>query len=727
MNLFRIAAGRRTKWLVLAGWTAIVLALIGSALEFNDAQNNADEAYLPQSAESLAAIRVEQKAFGDELLTGLLTFQNPAGLTRQDKLAIRKATVALTRQPLEGQLGKPIPIFFEDGKTAAIYTQLRAHGEKEVLFSAADRLNALADAAPQGLTVKLTGQAGFFNDSARILDSIDKKLLVGTVILVALLLLLIYRSPFLWLLPLACVGFAEMTARGLGTQLSEAGVTVTSQAAALMTVLVFGVGTDYALLVIARYREELRRTDDVHQAMSDALATSGPTILASGATVIAALLCLTFADVNATSGAGPIGAMGIGVSMLAMLTALPALLLVCGRGVFWPKAPLVGQAEAVDAPGIWSRLADGIARRPWRVIVLIFALMAVMAVGLTSRPGGLDLTKSFHEDVESVQGMQLLEKSLPPGATGPLTVLVSDPAQVPRVVRSLQRNPDIAVVGVPQEGKGAARIEATLSYAPYSDEAMDAVTRVRDNLQNVAHGSALVAGAPAIEADSRHFAVEDNKLIMPLVLLVVFLVLVLLLRSLVAPVLLMVTVVASFLAVMGVSYWAFQHIFGFPGVDEYVPLFVFIFLVALGVDYNIFLMARVREEAQRHGAREGMRRGLIVTGGVITSAGVVLAGTFFVMAAMPLTMLTEIGFAIAIGVLFDALIVRTTLVPALAFALGRRIWWPSRIEDGPPRSDEADAGAPSLPGPTQLRPPQPVEPPVAMPQAPRIGGSSRYR
>lgn len=719
--------------MILAGWTAIVLALAASAVEFTDAQNNADVAYLPQSAESLAAIKLEQKAFGDELLTGLLAFQNPAGLTRQDKLAIRKATLALTRQPLEGQLGKPVPIFFEDGKSAAIYTQLRAYGEKEILFAASDRLHALAATAPPDMTVKLTGQAGFFNDSASILDSIDRKLLIGTVVLVALLLLLIYRSPFLWLLPLVSVGFAEMTSRGLGTQLSESGVTVTSQSAALMTVLVFGVGTDYALLVIARYREELRRTDDIHQAMSDALAKTGPTILASAATVIAALLCLTLADVNATSGAGPIGAMGIAVSMLAMLTMLPAFLLVCGRGVFWPKVPAVGDPEPTESPGIWTRLADGIAEKPWRVIILSFALMAVMALGLTSRPGGLDLTKSFHQDVESVEGMEMLAAALPPGATGPLTILVSDPRQVPRVVRSLQRAPDIATVGVPQVGNGAARIEASLKYPPYSDAAMDAVTRVRDRMQRVAHGSALVAGAPAVEADSRHFAVEDNKLIMPLVLLVVFVVLILLLRSLVAPVLLMITVVASFLAVMGASYWAFQHIFSFPGVDEYVPLFVFIFLVALGVDYNIFLMARVREEAAKFGAREGVRRGLVVTGGVITSAGIVLAGTFFVMAAMPLTMLTEIGFAIAVGVLFDALIVRTALVPALGFALGKRIWWPSNIGDEriAPLSAPAPVGVvqPAHPGPPQVVPPEPPrapsEPP--RPEAPRISGSSRYR
>lgn len=693
MNFFRFAAGHRTKWILLAGWTAIVFALAASALDFNDAQNNRDANYLPQSAESLAAIHLEEKAFGDELLTGLLVYQNDRGLTAKDKSAVAAAAAQLGKQPLEGQYGKPAPLYFPDGKTAAVYLQMRAHGDKQVLFAAANRLHALADVAPADTTVKLTGQAGFFNDQVEIFDQVDGNLLLGTVLLIAFLLLLIYRSPFLWLLPLASVGVAEVTSRGLGTELAGDGVTITSQAAALMTVLVFGVGTDYALLIIARYRDELRRTEDRHEAMAMALSRSGPTILASAGTVIAALLCLTLADVNATSGAGPIAAMGIAVAMLAMLTLLPGLLLVFGRPVFWPFIPRAGTANDEMPKNFWSKLADDIARRPAFLATAVFAIMAVMALGLTLKPGGLDLTSSFHKPVESVQGMKMLEKALPPGATGPMTVLVADRQQVPATLKALKASDDVAEVGLIQQGNGATRIEATLTDSPYSDQAMSAIARVRGELTRATGGAALISGATAVEADSRHFAVEDNKLIMPLVLLVVFVVLLLLLRSLVAPLVLMITVVASFLAVMGASYWAFTKIFGYSGVDEYVPLFVFIFLVALGVDYNIFLMARVREEAAKYGAREGMRRGLIVTGGVITSAGVVLAGTFFVMAAMPLTALTEIGFAIAVGVLFDALVVRTTLVPALGFMLGEKMWWPAKL--GPPTLEPLEEGPPA--------------------------------
>lgn len=732
MSIFRFAAGRRTKWLILAGWTAIALFVGPKALDFDQSQDNRDRNYLPSGAESSEAIAMEERAFGDQLLTGLLVYNNPAGLTRADKAAVAGAAEQLAKRPLMGQLGEPLPLFFEDGKTAALYTQIKAEGDQEVLFAASDRLRELAAAAPPGTTVKLSGQTGFYDDTVRVFDSIDGNLLLGTIALITLLLLLIYRSPFLWILPLATVGIAEVTSRGLGTELAERGMTITTQSAALMTVLVFGVGTDYALLLIARYREELRHYTDRHEAMAHALDRSGPPILASAATVIAALLCLTLADVNATAGAGPIGAMGIAVAMLAMLTALPALLLVFGRPVFWPFVPRV-EATAAEIPvNFWSRLADRIAARPALVTFCVVLLMGVMSLGLMNPPGGLDLTKSFRDDVESVQGMEILAKALPPGATGPAVVMVEGEDNVPKAVAALKKSPDVAAVGIVQPGNGATRIEATLKYEPYSDAAIDAVPRLRAALDAAAPGAALLAGASAIESDSREFAAQDNRLIMPLVLLVVLLVLILLLRSIVAPLVLMATVVASFVAVLGASYLAFEHIFGFPGVDEYVPLFVFIFLVALGVDYNIFLMARVREEAQQYGAREGMRRGLVVTGGVITSAGIVLAGTFLVLAAMPITALTEIGFAIAMGVLFDALIVRTALVPALGFMLGRHMWWPAKIGDSPVAVAAPGqlTAVPDLPGGPGEHPDSPHDTPPA-PQTPlpdwrRISGSGRY-
>lgn len=741
MNLLLIATGKRAKWLVLAGWTAIVLVLVSSALDFESAQNNRDANYLPKSAQSLQAIDLEQRAFGDQLLTGLLVFNNPDGLTKADKAAITADAIALSKQPLPNQYGKAVPLFLEDGKTAAIYTQVRAQGDQEILFAVSDRLRDLAADSPPGLTAQLTGQTGFFDDTVRVFSSIDGNLLIGTVVLITILLLLIYRSPFLWALPLLSVGCAEICSRGLGTILAENGVTITSQAAALMTVLVFGVGTDYALLLIARYREELRRFEDRHEAMRHALERSAPPIFASAATVVVALLCLMLADVNATSGAGPIAAMGITLAMLAMLTLLPAMLLVFDRRVFWPFVPAFGTGTEDVPVNFWSRLADRIAQRPLVITIGLFAVMAVMATGLLTKPGGLDLTQSFRGDVESVQGMETLKKALPPGATGPVVVMVSDPTKVKPVAAALKASPDVAAVGLVQPGEGATRIEATLKYEPYSDEAIDAVPRIRSQLEPIAPGTALVAGATAVEADSRDFAASDNRKIIPLVLLVVLMILILLMRSVAAPLVLLATVIASFLAVLGASYVIFDLVFGFPGVDEYVPLFVFIFLVALGVDYNIFLMARVREEAVVHGAREGMRRGLIVTGGVITSAGVVLAGTFMVLAAMPIVTLTEIGFAIALGVLFDALVVRTLLVPALGFLMGAKIWWPAKISDeplavAPPAAQPVSPIAPSAPEVTKsvaestpAPAPQNGKPreEVPLPDWTRVTGSDRYR
>jgi RND superfamily putative drug exporter len=702
MKVFRLAAGRRTKWVLLAGWTAIAIVLAGSALQFDDIQSNRDVEYLPKSADSAAAIRLEEQAYGDQILTGLLVYKNPDGLSKRDRAAVKAGVASLAERPIKSQLGPAIPIFYKDQKTAAIYFQMRAHGEKELLFAASDRLNEIKRDAPPGVSTKLTGQAGFYYDQARIFDRIDLLLVLGTGLLVALLLLLIYRSPILWMLPLIGVGFAEITSRGLATQLSHAGVTITSQSAALMTVLVFGVGTDYALLLIARYRAELKQTEDRHDAMAFALERTGPTILASAATVIAALLCMVLADANATSGAGPIGAMGIAIAMLSMLTVLPALLLIIGRRAFWPSVPKFGTEEEIDKRGLWSRIADLIARRPVLLTIGVFAVMAVMALGLTQRPGGLDLAGSFHDRVESVEGMQQLERTLPAGATGPMTVFVADPAQVPATIATLKSSKDVALVGMAQRIANVTRIEATLKYGPYSEQAIDALKRVRTELG----GAALVSGATAVEADSREYSERDNKLVMPIVLLVVLLILFVLLRSIVAPLVLMFTVVLSFLAVMGASYWAFEHIFGYGGVDKYVPLFVFIFLVALGVDYNIFLMARVREEAAKFDARTAMRRGLIVTGGVITSAGIVLAGTFFVMAAMPITVMTEIGFAIALGVLFDTFVVRTILVPALGFLLGDRMWWPSELGRGDQSPNSAESSPGSATGSPQAKPSQ---------------------
>jgi putative drug exporter of the RND superfamily len=498
-------------------------------------------------------------------------------------------------------------------------------------------------------------------------------------LLVLVLLILIYRSPIFWLIPFFAVVVAEVGSRGLGYLLSELGVTVTGQTSSILTVLVFGAGTDYALLIVARYREELRRQEDKHAAAATAMRTAGPAIVASAATVMLGLLCLGLAEVKGTSGLALIGAMGIGLAMLVMVTLLPALLAIFGRRAFWPFIPHFGDEGADATHGFWRRVAERVGYRPRRVWIGSTIALAVMALGLVFFDSGLTTGNGFRNEESSTRGQDLVAEAFPAGANVPNTVLVPNPDQADAVRAVLRRRPEVASLGPVETGPPGARFDLTLRADPYSTEAFDQIPDLRRAAERVGGEDVLVGGPTAEEHDVRQSAERDTLVIVPIVLVVVFAVLALLLRALILPVILIATVVASFLAALGVGVFFFEYVFDFPGSDPSLPLWAFVFLVALGVDYNIFLMARVREEAMRHGTRHGMLRGLAVTGAVITSAGVVLAGTFSVLASLPLIFLTEIGFVIAFGVLLDTLIVRSVLVPALVFDIGPRVWWPSTL------------------------------------------------
>jgi RND superfamily putative drug exporter len=444
-------------------------------------------------------------------------------------------------------------------------------------------------------------------------------------------------------------------------------------------VLVFGAGTDYALLMVSRYREELRRHEDKHDAIRVALRRTGPVILASGGTVIAALLTLSLAEVTSTSGLGPIGAMGIAMAMVSMLTILPALLTVFGRRAFWPFIPRVGTHGADVTHGVWRRIADWVGRAPRRVWIGTTAVLVVMACGLTFLNSDLTSGNQFRNDVDSVQGQKLLEAGFPAGTNAPTDVLVTDESKVDAVRRAVARSRGVAAVSPHMErGPAGTKLELTLDQDPYSTRAFDLVPGIRD-AATAAGGDVLVGGPTAQEYDLRQSATRDNRLIVPIALFVVFLILAALLRAITAPLVLIGTVILSYLAALGIGAFFFENIFDFPGMPPDLPLFAFIFLVALGVDYNIFLMARVREETQGHGTRDGTIRGLAVTGAVITSAGLVLAGTFSTLAVLPLVTLTEIGFTVAVGILIDTFLVRSLLVPALVLEIGDRIWWPSTL------------------------------------------------
>jgi len=618
----------------------------------------------------------------------VIVYHRDGGLTARDRATIARDRAALGADPPRGvavPLARPLPS--RDGEAALLVAQIDTSGptSDHTLTDATDALRDRVDGAPAGLTVKVTGPAGFSTDAVKVFESINGTLLIATASLVFVLLILIYRSPIFWAIPLLTVLLAEATASGIAYWLAKAGVTINGQTRGILSVLVFGVGTDYALLLVARCREELRRHDDKHVAAAIALRRAGPAVLASGLTVIAALLCLSLAQVNGTAGLGPVGAFGVALAMVAMLTLLPALLAICGRRAFWPFVPRVGGSGSDETHGPWRRLGERIGRRPRPVWIATAAALLVLCLGLTQLNADLTSGNGFRGSVESVEGQRLVAASFPAGANAPTQVVVpaAAAARAPAVARALERVPGVAAaVPVERDRREGVRLEATLRADPYSDAAFAAIPPLRRAAKAAGGDGVLVGGPTAEERDLRVAIAHDNRVIGPLVLAVVFAILIAVLRAVLLPLLLMATVVLSYAAALGIGSFLFMQVFGFDGIDPSLPLFTFIFLVALGVDYNIFLMVRVREEAQAHGTRQGVVRGLAVTGAVITSAGIVLAGTFSTLAVLPLVVLTEIGVTIAVGVLLDTFVVRSVLVPALALDVGDRVWWPSALARG---------------------------------------------
>ena len=539
-------------------------------------------------------------------------------------------------------------------------------------------MKAVATVSP-GLSMNVTGPAGYAADMSNAFKGIDGTLLYAAVAVVVVILLLTYRSPFVWLLPVMSAGIALTAAEAVIYLFAKhAGLVVNAESAGILTVLVFGAGTDYALLLVARYREELRRHADRHEAMAIALRRAAPAILASASTVIAGLLCLLAAETNSTRGLGPVAAIGVFVGLAAMITLLPALLVTAGRWIFWPVRPAAGSPEPTST-GVWARIGGRISRRPRQVWLGTALALAALGCGMLGlHASGLTEKQSFRGTNSSIVGEDILARHFPAGVGSPV-VVVANPGRVAQVEAVLRATPGIAAVAPPLVKGGLAFLEGTLTSNPASPAAYRTVEAVRTAVHAVPGAHALVGGDSAVNLDVQNAARHDRDLIIPIILVVVFVILALLLRAVLAPVLLMATVGLSFAAAMGVSALVFDYVFGIPASDSAFPLFVFVFLVALGIDYNIFLMTRVREETHMHGTRAGALKGLAATGGVITSAGFVLAGTFAVLGTLPVTAFAEIGFAVAFGVLLDTLVVRSILVTALNLDLGDRIWWPFRV------------------------------------------------
>jgi RND superfamily putative drug exporter len=708
-SVFALPAGRLAKVVVFVAWLAIVLVTVGTNLpgKFADAEENESTSFLPGDAESTQALQVTERLQGGEKAATVIVYRRDGGITEADREAITQDVSKLdgiTKRfrnttpfgnPSDPRSPTPYQLS-EDGTTALVANQITGTGDGGDILDPVDAYReAVSEDRGDGLQVRVAGPAGISADAIKVFEGINGTLVGAAFLLVIVLLILIYRSPVFWFFPILAVAFAEITARGVGYALTEVGVTVNGQSSAILSVLVIGAGTDYALLLVARYREELRRHEDKHEAMAIALRRAGPAIFASGLTVCAALLSLSLAKVNGTAGLGPVGAMGIAVALVVMLTFLPAILLLAGRKPFWPFIPHVGDSAADETRGFWRRVGDRVDRRPKAVGIATGLVLVAMALGLLNFSTGLTQGNSFRDSVESIEGQDLIAKAFPSGQTAPADIVVpagSDLAAVARAAADVPGVADVPERPVAQDARDT-QLAAFLSVDPYSTEAYAVVPKLRDAVRKAAPG-ALVGGPSAVERDLRVATESDTKLLVPIALAIVLVILIGLLRSVVAPLLLVATVVLSFAAALGVGAVVFDVIFDFPGSDPGLPLFAFIFLVALGVDYNIFLMARVREETLKRGTREGMLRGLAVTGGVITSAGIVLAGTFSVLAVLPLTFLTQLGFVIAFGVLLDTFVVRSILVPALVLGIGPKVWLPSGLAREPGGSDRAPSGSP---------------------------------
>jgi RND superfamily putative drug exporter len=694
-RLARLPAGRWTKWAILAFWIAVVAVAGPLAGKLNDAQQNRASDFLPKNAESTRVVELAKQFVPSDTYPAVVVYEHPGALTPADRA--RAAADARRFAGLEHVSGKVIgPIPATDGRALQVVVPIEA---------GKDGWNGIAPVVKQlrsithtgGGQVYVTGPAGYAADFNNVFQGFDSTLLYITALIVIVILLFTYRSPLLWILPLACVFVALTAAQAVIYLLARhAGLTVNGESAFLLTVVVFGAGTDYALLLVARYREELRRHADRHQAMAVALGRAGPAILASGSTVILSLLCLLVAELSSTKSLGPVMAIGIAVGLGAMLTLLPALLVIFGRWMFWPVRPTLGSAEPTER-GLWARIGARIARRPRLVWMVTAVALGAMALGLAGlKASGLQNKDAFRTTPGAVTGEQVLARHFPAGAGDPVQVVGNaDAAQQLRA--ALTGTAGISAVTWPVVRDGVAYLGGTLRSASDAQASYDTVDRLRARVHAIPGADAKVGGGSAVNLDVLRASRHDRNLVVPLVLLAVLVILAVVLRALVAPLLLIATVVLSFAAALGVSSLVFNHLFGFAGADPALPLLVFVFLIALGVDYNIFLMTRVHEESRRQGTRRGALTGLAATGGVITSAGLVLAGTFTALGTLPLVFVTELGFAVAFGVLLDTFVVRSVLVTALGLDIGRWIWWPSRLHRKPDIDlGEIDAQAAAL-------------------------------
>ena len=654
--------------LVLAG---AVLALAPDPTTGSEAGSN-----LPSDAES---------ALADEALAQLpqandspafVVYSSDDTLTDADLAVIAERSDALGEK-LDAEISPPIP---STDRAVALVAVPVASGlpavENDRIVSTIRDI-ASAD-LPEGLSAQVTGAPAVFADLGEVFDGADVRLLIATASVVAVLLIVTYRSPWLWIVPLAVIGIGDRVAAKVVDSFSAwFGFPVDGSTTGITSVLVFGAGTNYALLLIARYREELRRHESRHEAMRGAVGAASPAILSSSGTVILGLLALLVADSPFVSRIGISGAIGIAVAVLFALVVLPAAMSLPGRWLFWPFVPRHGD-EDPSHRGWWYRVGRTVTTRPWPVLVVALTLLVVMAAGVLSLRTGLGQDEQFLDTPESITAQETLSAAFPAGTSSPTRIATSED-EVDAVVSAARESPGVESATPGQSTSEVAEVTVILEAEPESDDAIDDIRALRGAVHEV-DPDALVGGPDAQALDERTAAGHDRALVIPIVLVVVLTMLLVVLRSIVAAVLLTSSTVLSYLSALGVGWWLFDGVFGWSAMDVSTPLLAFIFLVALGVDYNIFLTVRAREEMRATGdATESIVTALAVTGGVITSAGILLAAVFTVLGVLPLVLLAQLGVIVGFGVLLDTVVVRSIVTPALVRLCGRHFWWPSAL------------------------------------------------
>jgi RND superfamily putative drug exporter len=690
----------KNPWIVIAVWVVIAGALaMGPTLQ-SVTSNDASKS-LSATVESKRADALQQAEFADARGTPVIVvYSSEAPLTAADKAAIGagKDWLLSGAEPVNSASVQ----YADDGKGALVFASLEGNPGDE---SFRDSVQAIRDhfgETVEGMDVRVTGPGGLITDVYKIFLNADIKLLVGTVILVLVLLLLIYRSPVLAFVPLIAVGFGYFVAGGILALTANAlDITLSGQATSLMVILLFGAGTDYGLLLISRYREDLRREADARGALATALGETWEAIAASGLTVTLAVLALLFAQYGDYRSFAPVLGIGVFVTLIAGLTLMPALLALLGRRAFWPRVPKQGEATRHRT---WERVAERVAAAPKRAATVVAAILVVLALGCLFYSPRFSFTEDFLTSMPSSEGYTLLEKHFPKGALAPTTVLIKAPQAPPEFVAgmitgALNESPGVAAafpIGTAMDGR-LLSFQVIFAGDPYSSETLEQVRRLRTTAREAAAaggGSALVGGPTATQADTWAQSNRDTLVVAVVALVVVGAILMILLRALIAPLYLLATNVLSYLAALGATIVITEKILGWDRISYRIPLYMFIFLVALGSDYNIFITTRIRSEAMARGLRDGTVKALSATGGVLTSAGIILAGTFLILLSQPVKDLAEISIGVALGVLIDTFLVRTALVPGLTLWVGPKAGWPGPLWTRKGAATEEPAGEP---------------------------------